>query len=124
MCYATTRRSIFSINAARFASAAANSFAASFAVLQFEPHTTIPPSNAATAAALAAFVSLGLAVPAFAQEKKDTMPAEKKVVVHHHHSACGCRMSVRGPPRPRRSATFESALRGTAAAPVVSWRGS
>ena len=33
----------------------------------------------------AAFVSLGLAVPAFAQEKKDTMPAEKKGVVHHHH---------------------------------------
>ena len=30
--------------------------------------------------ALAAFVSLGLAVPAFAQEKKDAMP-----VVHHHH---------------------------------------
>ena len=29
------------------------------------------------AIALAAFVSLGLAVPAFAQEKKDTMPAEK-----------------------------------------------
>jgi LAS superfamily LD-carboxypeptidase LdcB len=29
---------------------------------------------------LAAFVSLGLAVPAFAEEKKDTMPA-----VHHHH---------------------------------------
>ena len=37
------------------------------------------------ATALAAFVSLGLAVPAFAQEKKDTMPAEKTVVHHHHH---------------------------------------
>jgi hypothetical protein len=37
------------------------------------------------AIALAAFVSLGLAVPAFAQEKKDTMPAEKMVVHHHHH---------------------------------------
>ena len=50
---------------------------------------------------LAAFVSLGLAIPAFAQEKKDTMPADKmqgenvgkhnkmgkhdKMVVHHHH---------------------------------------
>jgi hypothetical protein len=31
------------------------------------------------AIALAAFVSLGLAVPAVAMEKKD------KVVVHHHH---------------------------------------
>jgi hypothetical protein len=37
------------------------------------------------AIALAAFVSLGLAVPALAQEKKDTMPAEKMVVHHHHH---------------------------------------
>ncbi len=37
------------------------------------------------AIALAAFVSLGLAIPAFAMEKKDTMPAEKKMVVHHHH---------------------------------------
>ena len=45
------------------------------------------------AIALAAFVSLGLAVPAFAQEKKEMqMPAEKmegkhdnKMVVHHHH---------------------------------------
>jgi len=36
------------------------------------------------AIALAAFVSLGLAVPAFAQEKA-TMPAEKTVVHHHHH---------------------------------------
>jgi hypothetical protein len=32
------------------------------------------------AIALAAFVSLGLAVPAFAEEKKDMTPA-----VHHHH---------------------------------------
>jgi len=45
------------------------------------------------AIALAAVVSLGLAVPAFAQdnknaapaEKKDTMPAEGVVVHHHHH---------------------------------------
>jgi hypothetical protein len=52
------------------------------------------------AIALAAVVSLGLAVPAFAQDnkaappaaKKDAMPAEKmdampadKMVVHHHH---------------------------------------
>jgi hypothetical protein len=50
------------------------------------------------AIALAAFVSLGLAIPAFAQEKKDTMPAQgenvekhnkmgkhDKMVVHHHH---------------------------------------
>ena len=41
------------------------------------------------AIALAAFVSLGLAIPAFAEEKKE-MPAEKmekhhKMVVHHHH---------------------------------------
>jgi hypothetical protein len=36
------------------------------------------------AIALAAFVSLGLAVPAVAMEKKE-MPAEKKMVVHHHH---------------------------------------
>ena len=40
------------------------------------------------AIALATFVSLGLAAPAFAQEKKDQMPAEKmekhhKMVVHH-----------------------------------------
>ena len=48
-----TRGSIVSISAARSASAAANSFAASFAVLPFEPHTTTPPSNAATAAAIA-----------------------------------------------------------------------
>jgi len=53
------------------------------------------------AIALASFVSLGLAIPAFAQEKKDTIPADKmqgenvgkhnkmgkhdKMVVHHHH---------------------------------------
>jgi hypothetical protein len=42
------------------------------------------------AIALAAFVSLGLAIPAFAQEKKEQMPAAKvekhhKMVVHHHH---------------------------------------
>jgi len=36
------------------------------------------------AIALAAFVSLGLAVPAFAQEKKE-MPAEKMEKHHHHH---------------------------------------
>ncbi len=34
------------------------------------------------AIALAAFVSLGLAVPAFAMEKMDTMPAEK---MEKHH---------------------------------------
>ncbi len=49
-----TWRSIISISAARSASAAANSFAASFAVLPFEPQTTMPPSNTATAAAIAA----------------------------------------------------------------------
>ena len=32
------------------------------------------------AVVLAAFVSLGLTVPAFAEEMKDTKPA-----VHHHH---------------------------------------
>jgi hypothetical protein len=37
------------------------------------------------AIALAAFVLLGLAVPAVAMERKDTMPAEKMVVHHHHH---------------------------------------
>ncbi len=42
------------------------------------------------AIALAAFVSLGLAIPAFAEEKKDQMPAGKMekhhtMVVHHHH---------------------------------------
>ena len=36
------------------------------------------------AIALAAFVSLGLAIPAFAEEKKE-MPAEKMGVHHHHH---------------------------------------
>jgi hypothetical protein len=53
------------------------------------------------ALALAALVSLGLAIPAFAQEKNDTMPAGKmhgdkmhgekmgkhhdKMMGHHHH---------------------------------------
>jgi hypothetical protein len=41
------------IRAVRSASATAIAFAASFAVLRFEPHTTMPPSNAATAAAIA-----------------------------------------------------------------------
>ncbi len=43
------------------------------------------------AIALAAVVSLGVAVPAFAQDNKNATPAEKKetmpaegVVVHHH----------------------------------------
>jgi len=36
------------------------------------------------AIALAVFISLGLASPAFAQEKKE-MPAEKMGVHHHHH---------------------------------------
>ena len=47
--------------------------------------TTRRNSMKTLAIALAAFVSLGLAIPAFAMEKKDTMPAEKKMVVHHHH---------------------------------------
>ena len=41
-----------SIRAARSVSAAASSFVASFAVLLFEPHTTMPPSNNETAAAM------------------------------------------------------------------------
>jgi hypothetical protein len=52
LCYGTTRRLIVSISATRSASAAASSLAASFAVLLFEPHTTMPPSNAATAPAI------------------------------------------------------------------------
>jgi hypothetical protein len=44
---------IIVIRAVRSASATATAFAASFAVLRFEPHTTMPPSNAATAAAIA-----------------------------------------------------------------------
>ena len=44
---------IIVIRAVRSASATAIAFAASFAVLRFEPHTTMPPSNAATAAAIA-----------------------------------------------------------------------
>jgi hypothetical protein len=43
---------IVSISATRSASAAANSLAASFAVLLFEPHTTMSPSNGATAPAV------------------------------------------------------------------------
>jgi hypothetical protein len=43
---------ICSITAARSDSAAASSFIASFAVLAFEPHATIPPSNNDTAAAM------------------------------------------------------------------------
>ena len=44
---------IIVIRAVRSASATAIAFVASFAVLRFEPHTTMPPSNAATAAAIA-----------------------------------------------------------------------
>src|ERR1700684_3501917 len=44
---ATTRRSIMPINALRFASAAANSLSASFAVEPFGPHTTMAPSKGA-----------------------------------------------------------------------------
>jgi hypothetical protein len=43
---------IIVIRAVRSASASAISFAASFAVLRFEPHTTMPPNNADTAAAI------------------------------------------------------------------------
>ena len=46
-----TRGLMCSISAARSDSAAASSFIASFAVLLFEPHTTMPPSNNETAAA-------------------------------------------------------------------------
>ena len=49
--YETTRGLICSIRTPRLVSAAASSFVASFAVLLFEPHTTIPPSSKATAAA-------------------------------------------------------------------------
>ena len=41
-----------SISIARSDSAATNSFVASFAVLLFEPQTTIPPNNNETAAAM------------------------------------------------------------------------
>jgi hypothetical protein len=47
--YGITRGLIISISAARSASAAISSFAASFEVLRFEPHTTMPPRNPATA---------------------------------------------------------------------------
>src|SRR5271169_2136143 len=43
---------IIVIRAVRSASATAISFAASFAVLRFEPHTTMPPNNADAAAAI------------------------------------------------------------------------
>ena len=49
-CYEMTRGLMCAMRAARSDSAAASSFAASFAVLLFEPHTTMPPSNEATAA--------------------------------------------------------------------------
>ena len=52
LCYETTRGLICSIRAARSNSAAASSFVASFAVLVFEPHATMPPSNNETAAAM------------------------------------------------------------------------
>jgi hypothetical protein len=47
-----TRGLMRSIRAARSVSAAASSFVASFAVLPFELHATIPPSNNDTAAAM------------------------------------------------------------------------
>jgi hypothetical protein len=50
--YEMTRGLSCSIRAARFDSAAASSFVASFAVLEFEPHATMPPSNNDTAAAI------------------------------------------------------------------------
>ncbi len=61
------------------------------------------------AIALAAFVSLGLAVPAFAQERKETqMPAEKmegkhdnKMVVHHHHHHHHHHTMVKPEPKPQ-----------------------
>src|SRR4029077_15467043 len=43
--YETTRGLICWIRAARSDSAATSSFVASFAVLVFEPHATMPPSN-------------------------------------------------------------------------------
>ena len=43
--YETTRGLICSIRAPRFDSAAVISFAVSFAVLRFEPHTTMPPKK-------------------------------------------------------------------------------
>jgi hypothetical protein len=50
----TSPRSISSISTDRSDSAEANSFAACCAVLPFEPHTAMPPSNAATAAPIIA----------------------------------------------------------------------
>ena len=50
--YGMARGLICSIRAARSDSAAAISFVASFAVLLFEPHTTMPPSHYATAVAI------------------------------------------------------------------------
>jgi hypothetical protein len=50
--YEMTRGLIFSIRAERSDSAAASCFVASFAVLLFEPHTTMPSSNNETAAAM------------------------------------------------------------------------
>jgi hypothetical protein len=47
-----TRGLICSIKAARLDSDAAISFAVSFAVLLFEPHTAMPPRNEATEAAM------------------------------------------------------------------------
>ena len=47
--HGTARRPIVSISAACFASAATISFLASCVMLLFEPHTTMPPSNAAAA---------------------------------------------------------------------------
>jgi hypothetical protein len=49
----TSLRSIFWISIDRSAALIVNSFVASWAVLRFEPHTAMPPSNAATAAAIA-----------------------------------------------------------------------
>ena len=50
----TSPRSISSISPDRSNSAEVNSFAACCALLLFEPHTAMPPSNAATAAAIIA----------------------------------------------------------------------
>jgi len=50
---------------------------------------------------LAAFVSLGLIVPAFAQEKKDTKMPAANTVVHHHHHHHHHHMTVKPEPKPQ-----------------------
>lgn len=106
----TSLRSIFSTSADRSEPAEANSFAASFAQLLFEPQIAMPSNDAATAAAIMAG-SKRIAPKSIAASKSVSQPHPSRSFLTDERDRAGI-LAARGPRLVRTilTANFETAL--------------